>query len=208
MKRQARRSDPKRRSSGSPFRRRSSTHIFGYSRWPSRSPRLLDPRPRARAREAIPPMTMGPCADGSFRPYFRASTVPIPTCPVEMPPWRSTSTLCIASLIPVLPRPVRRPSCCSTISLLAPPMVAVPLKVAASQRVRKGVPTSTPHQREEIASIVPSTPNSLTRPCYPVVKLRSSSTWYTRRPRTTPTVPVRLPVLNGYSIQPSIPAHR
>ena len=31
---------------------------------------------------------------------------------------------------------------------------------------------------------------------------------YTRPPRTTPTVPVQLPALNGYSIQLSIPAHR
>ena len=53
-----------------------------------------------------------------------------------------------------------------------------------------------------------NTTNSLTRPCYPIVKLRSSSTSYTKPPRTILTVPVQLPVLNGYSIHPSTPARQ
>ena len=52
---------------------------------------------------------------GSFQPYFRASTVPIPTFLAKIPPWRSTSMLCIASPTPVPPRPARRLSCCCTI---------------------------------------------------------------------------------------------
>ena len=58
--------------------------------------------------EAVPKATTAPCEGGSSRLSLPASIARIPTCPVAMPPWRSTSTLCTGLPTPVPPRRARR----------------------------------------------------------------------------------------------------